>query len=430
MEGSPMAAGSPDWFTASRYGLFIHLGLYSLLGRGEWVLNRERLDLNQYRALADRFDPVHLDFDSLIRRASAWGMRYAVLTAKHHEGFCLYDSSTTSFSSTRSGCGRDLVREFVEACRKHGMRIGIYHSLNDWSLRPDAVDALENKGAAEQFVETVHAQFVDVFGRYGPVDICWFDGWWPFDAVGWRAQELIEAIRSLQPNILINNRTGLSGDFGTPEGHVTAQSRPWEACMTLNESWGYHSGDHDWKSAKDIAAMLRTCAAGGGNLLLNLGPRGDGRIPQRAIEVLDRVGTWLVTNAEAIYGTDRFEFSMGHRQLHERGDWTHHGQFTARENTLYWHVRSWPGPEVAIGGLETEIVEAHILGSSESLRVSNQVGRVVISGLPETCDTTMPVVVRLTCQGRPSIYNCGGMRTPAVAHPRYDPNPSEIANFR
>jgi len=417
-----------SWFEDARYGLFVHYGLYSLLGRGEWVMNREQIPVDEYAQLADRFTAENFDADDLIRRARDWGMRYAVLTTKHHDGFCLYDSKLTDFTAPKTAAGRDLVAEFVAACRKHGLRIALYHSLNDWSVRPNAVDALERPDECYgPFMEYVQGQIREIMTNYGKIDVMWYDGWWPFDAEGWQAEKLNAMVRELQPGILVNGRNGLAGDFRTPEGHVTSQRGMWEACMTLNDNWGYHAGDDNWKSPKTVAGMLRQVAAGKGNLLLNVGPKGDGSIPQATVAVLDRVGRWLKVTGEAIYGVDRFEYSM-HSRGDGRADFTHHGKFTAAGNNFYLHVTSWPGAELAISGLECAVTEVKILGEDKAYDFIQKDGLIKVTGLDEQRDTTMPVVIRFATRDTPCIYRTGGHRNPTVDHCRYDPVESDIQN--
>jgi len=415
-----------EWFLNARYGLFIHYGLYSLLGRGEWVMNKEEIPLEQYRKLADKFTAEKFDADDLMRRAKKWGMRYAVLTTKHHDGFCLYDSKLTDFSAPKTACGRDLVREFVEACRKQGLKIGLYHTLNDWSASPNAVDALERpEECYEMFIDFVHGQIREIMSNYGKIDVMWYDGWWPFDGKGWQAEKLNEMVRGLQPGILVNGRCGLKGDFETPEQHITSFREPWEAAVTLNNNWGYHAGDDNWKSAGTVAGMLRKCASGCGNLLLNIGPKGDGSIPEESIRILDEVGAWLEANGEAIYDTERFEYNLQERG-DARADWTHHGNFTARGNNFYLHITSWPGKELTIAGVENKVKEVTMLSTSKTFSFAQDAGKVVVTNLPEVTDTTMPVVIRFKTDGKPSIYKCGGLRTPNVPHCRYDPLPSDL----
>jgi len=427
MPKAPLPKPDLQWFLEARYGLFIHYGLYSLLGRGEWVMNKERIPVDEYRKLAGRFTAEKFDADDLIGRAKRWGMRYAVLTTKHHDGFCLYDSKLTDFTAPKSAARRDLVAEFVAACRKHGLRVCLYHSLNDWSVSPNAVDALERPAECYQrFIGFAHGQIREIMTNYGKIDTMWYDGWWPFDGAGWQAEKLNAMVRSLQPGILVNGRCGLKGDFGTPEQHLAPSREPWEGCITLNNNWGFHRGDSDWKSPKAVAEMLRQCAAGCGNLLLNVGPKGDGSIPQESIDILDRVGGWLAKNGTAIYGTERFEFNLRERG-DSRGDWTHSGGFTASGNNFYWHLRNWPGSTLYLGGVKCRVTRVSELASGTEYPFSQDGERVAVSGLPETMDASMPVVMRFETADRPMIYGCGGHREPNVPHCRYDPVQSDLA---
>lgn len=423
-----MPETSPDleWFVNARYGLFIHYGLYSLLGRGEWVMNRERIPVAEYARLAERFKADKLDFDGLLGRArKRWGMRYAILTTKHHDGFCLYDSKLTRFTAPNSAARRDLVAEFVDACRKHGLRIALYHSLNDWSTSPNAVDALERGTECYQrFIDFVHGQIREIMTNYGKVDVMWYDGWWPFDGNGWQARKLNAMVRDLQPGILINSRCGLPGDFSTPEQHVKASSGAWEANLTLNDNWGYHNGDHNWKSPKAVAELLRQCSAGGGNLCLNVGPRGDGSVPQESFDILDAAGDWLKRGGEAIFNTERFTVDL-HDPAVGRSDFTAHGEFTASASAFYWHVRHWPG-ELRLAGVKCRVTKVEMLATGERLDFAQDGERLHVVGAPVELDTTMPVVFKFSVAGQPRIYGCGGHRVPKVPHCRYDPMPSDL----
>lgn len=416
------------WFENARYGMLFQYGLYSLLERGEWVMNREEIPVAEYAKLVNRFRAEKCDFNTLIGKAkNDWGMKYATFTTKHHDGFCLYDSKLTDFKVTNSAAKRDLTAEFVTACRKHGIKIGLYFTLNDWSTSPNAVDALERPEECYQpFIDYVHGQFREILTGYGPVDILWYDGWWPFDGKGWQAEKLNAMARSLQPGILLNGRCGIPGDFVTPEQHVTSSKVMWEACMPMNNNWGYHKGDHNWKNPKIIAEMLRKAAAGKGNLLLNVAPMGNGSIPQPAVDILDRIGTWLKVNGEAIYDSDRFEFDLRERG-NERSDWIFHGGFSARGNQFYLHVHSWPGSTLTICGLECNVKKVVNLETGEEYGFNQSGGKLVVSNLPEECVSDMPVVLKFETQDPPCIYKTGGHRNPTVPHCRYDPLPSEIA---
>jgi alpha-L-fucosidase len=416
-----------SWFRDARYGLFMHYGPFVFIGHDADVMNREQIPPAEYARLADRFTAERFDADDLMRRAKEWGMHYAVLTLKVHDGFCLYDSKLTKFTSVHSAARRDLAAEYVAACRKHGIKIGFYHSLNDWFTSPDSVDALERPAECYQpFIDFVHGQFREIMSNYGKIDILWYDGTWPFDAKGWQAEKLNAMVRSLQPGILINGRCGLPGDFSTPERHIAPSDGMWESCITLNNSWGYNRGDHDWKSAKTVAGMLQQVAAGRGNLLLDVGPLPDGSLPPESIQVFDQVGQWLKVNGEAIYDSERFTFNLRERK-NERSDWTPFGGFTAKGNRFYLHINAWPGPRLVISGVESRVLKVTMLQTGRSFPFEHRDdGVLTVSGLPEDFDTTMPVVLRFDTATEPCIYRSFGWRNPKVPHCRYDPVPSEL----
>jgi alpha-L-fucosidase len=421
------------WFREARYGLFIQYGLYAMLGRGEWVLNREHIPIADYRRLADDFIADRLDFDRLLRRAKQdWGMRYAVMTCKHHDGFCLYDSKLTDFTSCKTRCRRDLVGEFVEACRKHGLRIALYHTLNDWVHSPNAVDALERpKECHQPFMDFVSGQIREILTNYGKIDVLWYDGWWPFDGQGWQAEKLNAMARQLQPGILLNGRCGIRGDFDTPEGHITMSpgDRLWEAYINLNDSGGYHKGDNNWKSPKQVVELLRQCAAGQGNLMLNLAPKGDGSIPETWEHCVETVGAWLRRHGESIYTRQRFACSLHGGGDGFRGEWTNHGRFSASGQAFYWHIRNWPGNPLRLVGVECEVTDVTELASGDSYAFRQEGNRVTVNGVPEWMSTDMPVVMRFRVKGIPRLYNCAGYDIPKVSHCRYDPLPSDLAGI-
>jgi alpha-L-fucosidase len=413
---------SSDWFVNARYGLFIHYGLYSLLGRGEWALNREQIPLAEYRRLAERFTCEKFDADAIADLAVRAGMRYITFTTMHHDGYRLYPSELTDFCSRR-----DLVGEIVAAARKRNLRIALYHSLNNWMDQPDAVAALEDATAYRRFIEQTHARIRELVTRYNPIDTLWYDGWWPFNAVGWRAQELNDMVRAIQPHILFNGRNGLPGDFATPEQHLSAPRpwRPWEGCLTLNGNWGFHAGDHAWKTPAQVVEFLATVAQGRGNLLLNIGPRGDGSIPAESVRVLETVGDWLRRCAECIFDTDLFTFNLRERGEH-RGDWLHHGPLTARGNNLYLLALRWPGAEFAVGGVEAKVRRVTILGVAGEVAFAQSGHRVTLRGLPVQPPDPVCPVFRFECDRPPQVYLTGGMRVPNAPHPHYDPCPSDL----
>lgn len=416
-------------FTQARFGLFVHYGLYSLLGRGEWVRNRQAMGRDEYAALANQFTAPQFDANELCDLALAAGMRYIVMTTMHHDGFRLYDTQLSDFSTAATAAGRDLIQELVTATRAKGLKLGLYHSLNNWHDQPDAVAALEDPAACETFISRTHKRIQELVTRYNPIDILWYDGWWPLDAKGWRAPQMNEMVRAIQPHILFNGRNGLPGDFATPEQHATYPKpwRPWEACITLNNSWGFHAGDHDWKSPRQVIDLLATIANGKGNLLLNVGLRGDGSVPPEAAAILKQVGDWIARCGECVFDTDLFTFDLQQRGEH-RSDWCHHGPFTARGNSLYLLLPRWPGQELTIGGVKCAVNGAKLLPNHNKLTVRQEQDRVTVIGLPVQPPDPICPVIRFDCDRPPMLYLTGGMREPAAPHPHYDPCPSDMVH--
>ncbi len=424
-----MSTPSTHWFEQARYGLFLHYGLYSLLERGEWVMNREGIPPDEYRKLRERFRAEGFDAGAIADLAVAGGMRYIVFTTLHHEGFRLYDTALSDFSAPRSPAGRDLVAEIIAAARERGLKIGLYHSLNNWSDQPDGVAALEDPQAREQFLDATFARLRELVTRYNPIDILWYDGWWPFSADGWRAREMNAVVREIQPHILFNGRNGLPGDFATPEQHLATPSpwRPWEACVTLNQSWGYHAADAYWKSPTQVIELLARTAQGRGNLLLNLGLRPDGSLPPEGAETVRAVGQWLRANGEAIFDTDLWTLDAHHRGEAHRADWCNHGPMTARGNTLYLIATKEPRTPYALSGFETAVQAVHRVDTGEPIVFRQEGPRLHLTPPPALEPGALPRVYRITCEGPVALYWTGGMRVPSVPHPRYDPVASDIA---
>ncbi|RLF05106.1 MAG: alpha-L-fucosidase [Thermoprotei archaeon] len=380
------------WFSEARFGLFIHWGLYSLLGRAEWVMYLERIPRSEYARLAGRFRAEGFDADSWAEYARLAGMRYVVFTARHHDGFSLFDTSYSEFKSTNTPAARDFVAEYVEACRRAGLKVGLYYSLLDWRwdaywLGPER----DPKGWGE-FLEYVHGQVEELCSNYGRIDVLWFDGAWPYKPEDWRAQELLEKVRKLQPQIIVNNRTGLPGDFETPEQHVpwwSPPKRPWETCMTMNDSWGYFEGDRNWKTPRQIITTLVTVVSLGGNLLLNVGPRGDGTFPPEAVELLSHVGRWMRRNGESIYGARGAPFT------------TTVGPVTAKGSKAYVHALRWPGKTITVAGVGNTVSRAYLLATGEEVRLKQEGDRVFLEGLPLTPPDPYDTVIVLELDGPP-----------------------------
>ena len=380
------------WWHEAKFGMFIHWGLYSLLGRHEWVMENEGIPVDEYEKLAARFKPGPGASRAWARLARLAGMKYMVMTTKHHEGFCLFDSKLTDFCAPKQACGRDLVAEYVRAARAEGLRVGFYHSLMDWH-HPDGARCLPDEAARKRFVAYIHGQVRELCTNYGKLDILWYDVPWPLDAEGWESRKMNRMARRLQPGIIINNRSQLPEDFGTPEQHIVPETggRAWEACMTMNSSWGYHRADNDWKTPRQVVDNLVTCARGGGNYLLNIGPKPDGSIPAPSVRILTRVGEWMRKYGATVRDTDPCDVCG-----------SNYANFTRRGKTLYVHLRYWPGETFAIGGLRTKVKSARLLPRGGKLRVEQDRFRMQCCGLPRKAPDDVMSVVALECASVPS----------------------------
>ena len=413
-----------DEFSSLQYGMFVHFGLYSMTGRGEWVMNREQISRAEMRQIAADFNPVNFNADEICRLAVNGGMKYLVFTTMHHDGFCLYDTELTDFNSVNF-CGRDFTAEIINACRKYGLKIGLYHSLNNWYEEPDAAAALESRANYDIFIARTFAVLKELNEKYKPFDIMWYDGWWPFDADGWQAEKMNEMLREIQPGLLFNGRNCLPGDFGTPEQHLTAPEpyRPWEACVTLNNSWGYVEGDDNWKSPIEVSNMLKTCAVNGGNLLLNVGPRGDGSIPSESSRIIRSIGQWLRDGGqEALTDCEKMPFSPTLPQAGDRGDWDTLADFTCSKNNLYIIMKYNP-EKYTLCGLQNKVLK---ITWNDTEIPFVQTGSKLQFDIPAQISKTFRPTFKVQCDSPPSIYRCGGIRVPAVEHPRYDPITPDI----
>lgn len=383
------------WFLQSRFGMFIHWGLYAIPARGEWVRSVERISNEEYQAFFDEFDPVDFNASEWARAAKNAGMKYAVLTAKHHDGFCLFDSSLTDYKATNTKAGRDLVKEFLEAFRAEGLKVGLYYSLLDW--HHDDYPAFgdrhhpmrENeafRGRKHDFgryVDYLHGQVRELCSNYGTIDIMWFDfSYDEYKGEKWRATELVNMVRSLQPGIILDNRleasgdhsgtirtlkpSVYSGDFASPEQIIppsgvtdeAGNSIPWEACITMNNNWGYCSSDKLFKSPRQILRKLVECVGKNGNLLLNVGPDAKGRIPAESLEILEQIGRWMKNNGKSIYGCGA--------SLYPKPEW---GWYTANGRNLYAHVLEGSIGALALAGLSGRIRKARLLSDGSEIQV-------------------------------------------------------------
>ena len=391
------------WWHKAKFGMFIHWGLYAVIGRHEWAMECEAIPVAEYEKLAKRFKPKKNAARAWAKLAKKAGMKYMVMTTKHHEGFCLFNSELTDYCAPKQACGRDLVAEYVEAARAEGLGVGFYYSLMDWH-HPDGALCATDEDARKRFVKYIHGHVRELCSNYGKLDILWYDVSWPLSAEGWESRKMNRMARKLQPSIIINNRSKLPEDFSTPEQHIVAEApekgRGWEACMTMNDSWGYHRNDDNWKSPKQCVRNLITCARDGGNYLFNIGPKPSGAIPKPSVRILTDVGQWLDTHGDTIYGADRCEVR---RSLF--------ANFTRKGKTLYVHCHYWPGKAWSIAGLRTKVKSATLLPDGKKVKFEQDEFGVRFRGLPKDAPDKLVSVLALECAGVPTQHGGEHART-------------------
>lgn len=375
-----------QWFDEARFGMFVHFGLYSVAARHEWVQHNEKLTDDEYRVYFDAFDPDLFDARAIARRAKESGMGYVVLTTKHHDGFALWNSALTDFSS-QEACGRDLVAEFVSAVRAEGLKVGLYHSVIDWHHPDFTVDwnhpRRDDEGAEalnvgrdmDAYRRFLHGQVSELLTNYGEIDYLFFDftypetkrGWTGKGPDAWDADALLALCRRLQPHMLINDRLGIPADFVTPEQYQPTsplrgedgELQVWEACQTLNGSWGYDRDNHDQKSSTLLVQMLADSVSMGGNMLLNTGPDGRGAIPPRDEATLAEIGEWMRLHRRSIVGAGHAPFVPPRE-----------GVYTRRGDRVYLHLFSWPLGFVHLPDLAGRVSMARLLNDGSWLRTS------------------------------------------------------------
>ena len=393
------------WFQDAKFGMFIHWGSYAVPARNatgglaSFVMKDESIPREEYERFADAFHPGQFDPAQWMALAKAAGMKYVVFTSKHHEGFCMYDSALTDYDCADRGPGRDVAGELVAAGREAGMRIGFYYSMLDWH-HPDYEANLP------AYVDSyLFGQVRELCTNYGPIDCLWFDGEWDHPLETWRGRDLIELIRELQPNALINDRIGKGErgtnklvDFYTREQPVEIQqgtsferrrTMPWEACMTIGDSWGYRADDTDLKDSDDLIRFLVDVVSRGGNLLLNVGPTADGVIPEPLVARLRDIGAWMEQNGEAIYGAAASPFPS-----------LPVGKCTAKGNRLFLHLEEIPEAPIQLPGLRTPIKRAWVLANGEELAVDPAAQSV-------SAPTDLPVApittIAIELEGEPEV---------------------------
>jgi alpha-L-fucosidase len=401
MSGTPSYEERMKWFHQARFGMFIHWGLYSIPARGEWVMHQEQIPAAEYAELAKQFNPSKFDAAAWVALAKDAGMKYMVLTTRHHDGFCLFDSKVSDFTAPKTAAKRDFVREYVDAARAAGIKIGFYYSWLDWRF-PGIFDPIGQPECVKAMVQQAHDQVLELMTNYGKIDVLWYDGQWIPNlaedkwADFWGARELNAKVRELQPHILINNRCGLQEDLDTPEQHVTASAagRGWESCMTMGDSvgWGYIANNPNFKPIPQLIQNLAIAAAGEGNYLLNCGPKPDGTIREEEVTRLKAIGEWMRANGESIYGSERCPFAPSMI-----------GLATANGNNAYMHIFRWPTQgEVCVPNIKNGIKTATILQTGQKLEIAKaSQNRTYLKGAPVQPPHPYDTVIKLELDGKP-----------------------------
>ncbi len=426
----PADAARTQWFRDAKFGLFIHWGVYSMIGREEWARQLLQIPVAEYQYYADNFNPTAFDPDAWVALAKAAGIRYIVITSKHHDGFCLFDSRFTDHDIMKAKYGRDILAMLAAACKKAGMPLGFYYSIMDWH-HPDYLprrnwekDRSTRSADFNRYMEYAINQVQELVKNYDPA-ILWFDGEWEHSNEEQRAAEIERTLLGLKPSLLINDRLFKRepghGDFGTPENYVPATGirnpdgslRLWEACYTMNfNGWGYNRYETEFHSASQLIRQLIEIVSKGGNLLLNIGPQPDGRIQPEFESRLRHIGEWLKVNGEAIYGAGPSVF--------ERLPFF--GRATVKGTRIYLHVMGWPADrKIRLPGLKTQVNRVALLAEPTRELRMRRAGADVIITLPERPLDLDATVVTVDLQGPPEVepFRIGPGRDGRVELPIY-----------
>jgi alpha-L-fucosidase len=385
------------WWTEARFGMFIHWGLYALPARHEWVKNRERMTNEEYQKYFNLFNPDKYNPKEWAKKAKEAGMKYAVLTTKHHEGFCLFDSKYTDYKATNTPAGRDLIKEYVDAFRAEGLGVGFYYSLIDWHHPDFTIDRVHpqrtddpqkraelNKGKdMSVYREYLHNQVRELMTNYGKIDVLFLDYSYPGDDGkdhnDWDAKKLITTIRQLQPQIIINDRADLldeedGWDFATPEQYrvnkcpeVNGKKVPWETLQTFSGSWGYYRDEYTWKDTKQLLSLLIETVSKAGNLILNVGPTARGDFDYRANEALENIGKWMHHNDRSIYGCTEApdEFKVPYNSLLT---------YNPKTNSLYIHLLDYPMQHFTLPDYKGKVKYAQFLHDESEIKMTEKYG--------------------------------------------------------
>jgi alpha-L-fucosidase len=400
------AAERARWYNEAKLGLFIHWGLYAVPARAlpgtlaEWVMDNEKIPVQEYERFAERFTAARFDPAAWVALAKETGCRYIVLTSKHHDGFCLWDAQGTDYTAARfAAARRDLLRELGDACERGGVKLCAYYSMLDWH-HPDF------EGDFPKYVDWMHGQLRELLTGY-PLWGLWFDGEWTHPKDAWRGDAIVAMIRALRPLAFVNDRLGretrgtVAGvDFYTKEQEIPAEAlrqagRPvaWETCQTFGYSWGYNESPDPLKSGERIVEQLVDVVSKGGNFLLNVGPRPDGSIPEPLVERMKVIGAWMKANGEAVYGTTRSPF----------GGPLPAGRVTAKGSRLYVFLETLPAEGIVLTGLANRVVKAWVLDGGEALAVTVKEGTPVVAAPKKLTDPSTFTVVAVELDGPPAL---------------------------
>ncbi|WP_205164588.1 MULTISPECIES: alpha-L-fucosidase [Arenibacter] len=412
-----------EWWRDAKFGLFIHWGAYSIIGgeRGEriagggaeWAMDKLDFTIEEYEKFPKMFDPQLFNADDWVKMAKDAGMKYIVITSKHHDGFCLWDSEVTDYDIMDTApIKRDIIKELAEASRKQGIKFGVYHSIVDWHHPQAQGNLFPNYNAGQKDQTVVNPEFPEYYKNYlkpqvkelltnyGDIDVVWFDGDWIADYTTEMGKEMYSYIRELQPNTIINNRVdkgrkgmegmdmegNFAGDFGTPEQEIPATGidSDWEACMTMNGTWGYKPDDTKWKSSEDLIQKLVDIVSKGGNFLLNIGPDGFGRFPAQSIRRLKAMGDWTDANGNAIYGATASPYDMP--------EW---GRYTKKDGVVYAHVFDWPEDGQLVINKNIKLKKATLLLAPQTEISSNKIANGTVLQLPKEAPDQSVSVIKL-----------------------------------